>query len=610
LKVGAVLFQFTPYALLSVVSAIVSLLLGIAIWRRRPGPGVIPFVLMMGALFLWSLANALNLTVTRLEYKNLTLFFIYFSIALVMPFWLAFVMEYTGRGAKLTQRIRKLLTIHPILLMLTILTNDFHGFFWSSRTAVVLDGLMVDNNQTNWAFWVHAIYAYGILLFSAILLARWYNRSPKLYKDQALYLLIGVVAPWIANGLYIFFDWPISYLDPTPIAFTLSGASMGWALYRFRLLDILPVARDIIVENMTDAVLVIDRLGRLVDVNAAAIGLMQQKEADVIGKPIIDVLANRRELVQQFSNVDEASTEIQLDIRGKLTTFDLRLSPLRNRQQEVTGRIVVLRDISALKQINDDLKTAREQADELTRLKSQFLATMSHELRTPLNAIIGFSELMLTGMVGDLSDNHYKYQERILSNSKNLLSLINDILDISKIEAGRMELQSQPFDLKEWLDNLVEQNAVLAQDKGIAFSHEIDPHLPDVLIGDASRLRQILVNLLANAIKFTPEGMVKLKICKHDKDHWSIIVSDTGIGIPPHKQETIFHEFQQVDNSSTREYGGTGLGLAIVRKFVLMMGGIVRVNSSLGEGSVFTVILPMQASFKESKEAIASGAQA
>jgi PAS domain S-box-containing protein len=564
----------------------------------------------MVALFTWSVANALNLTVTQLAYKNITLFFIYFSLALVIPFWLAFVMEYTGRDAKLTRRIKRLLAIHPILLILIVFTNDSHNLFWTSRSLMTIDGLIVDNNPTNWAFWVHAIYAYGILLFSAILLARWYNRAPKLYQAQALYLLIGVVTPWIANGLYIFFDWPAPYLDPTPIAFTISGASMGWALYRFRLLDILPVARDMIVENMTDAVLVLDRLGRLVDVNAAAIGLMQQQEVDVIGKPVVDVLADRRELLQQFSSVEEASTEIQLDIRGKLTTFDLRLSPLRNRQQEVTGRIVVLRDISALKQINEDLKTAREQADELTRLKSQFLATMSHELRTPLNAIIGFSELMLAGMVGDLSDSHYKYQERILSNSKNLLSLINDILDISKIEAGRMELQSQPFELKEWLHNLVEQNAVLAQEKGIAFSYDIDPLLPDVLIGDAARLRQILVNLLANAVKFTPEGSVKLKLCKHDKDHWSMIVSDTGIGIPPHKQETIFHEFQQVDNSSTREYGGTGLGLAIVRKIVLMMGGIVRVNSNLGEGSVFTVILPMQASLKESKEAIASGTQA
>jgi PAS domain S-box-containing protein len=604
--VGEIMFQFTPYALLSIISAIVSLLLGIAIWRRRPGPGVIPFVLLMGALFTWSLANTLNLAITTLEGKKISVFFIYLSLSLVMPLWLAFVLEYTGRGAKLTRTVKWLLTIHPILLMLTILTTDYHGFFWSSRSTEIIDGLLVDKFVTNWAFWVHAVYSYGLLLFSAILLVRWFVRSPKLYQDQVLYLMIAVIAPWIANGLYIFLDWPISYLDPTPIAFTITGACMGWALYRFRLLDILPIARDIIVENMTDAVMVIDRLGRFVDINAAAAALLQQEEAHIVGKSIMDVLANRRELIQQFSNVDEARREIQLDIRGKLITFDLRLSPLKNRQQEVTGRIVVLRDISALKQINDDLNTAREQADEATRLKSQFLATMSHELRTPLNAIIGFSELMLTGMVGDLSDNHYKYQERILANSKNLLSLINDILDISKIEAGRMELLNQPFDLKEWVNNIAEQNAVLAQEKNIAFSYEIDPRLPETLIADSSRLRQIVVNLLSNAVKFTHEGSVKLKIAKHDKDHWSIIVSDTGIGIPPHKQETIFHEFQQVDNSSTREYGGTGLGLAIVRKFVLMMGGIIRLQSNLGEGSIFTVILPMQSSVRENKETLAS----
>ena len=140
----------------------------------------------------------------------------------------------------------------------------------------------------------------------------------------------------------------------------------------------------------------------------------------------------------------------------------------------------------------------------------------------------------------------------------------------------------------------MQQNVVLAQEKGIEFKSEIDPQMPDTLIGNSARLRQIVINLISNGIKFTSKGTVTLNIRQDNKETWSIIVCDTGIGIAPHKQETIFSEFYQVDNSPTREYGGTGLGLAIVRKLVLMMGGTIRINSALGQGSTFTVTLPIE----------------
>jgi signal transduction histidine kinase len=254
---------------------------------------------------------------------------------------------------------------------------------------------------------------------------------------------------------------------------------------------------------------------------------------------------------------------------------------------------VVLHDVTSLKEANQELEIARKKAEETTNLKSLFLATMSHELRTPLNAIIGYTELQLSGMVGDLSDDQYEYGERVLANSRHLLKLINDVLDLSKIEAGRMDLIEDPFVVEDWLNAIQTQNAVLAQEKGLEFVTEVDPRLPVVLVGDAGRLQQIAVNLLSNAFKFTAKGTVHFKVRQESKNTWSIIVIDTGIGIAPHKQETIFTEFHQVDNSSTRAHGGTGLGLAIVRKLALTMGGNVRVTSTLGEGSTFTVTLPL-----------------
>ena len=176
---------------------------------------------------------------------------------------------------------------------------------------------------------------------------------------------------------------------------------------------------------------------------------------------------------------------------------------------------------------------------------------------------------------------------------RHLLGLINDILDLSKIEAGRMELLKEEFLVQDWVNAIVNQNSVLATEKDVAFKAEIDPALPKILVGDEVRLKQIAINLISNAIKFTHEGSVTFEVKCSEDNYWQIVVADTGIGIPPHKQETIFNEFQQADNSSTREYGGTGLGLAIVRKLVLTMGGNIRLSSELGEGSTFVVTLPI-----------------
>ncbi|MEL6405352.1 MAG: ATP-binding protein [Chloroflexota bacterium] len=263
------------------------------------------------------------------------------------------------------------------------------------------------------------------------------------------------------------------------------------------------------------------------------------------------------------------------------------------RKEAEKAATEISRQNEALVKANTELAHARKQAEDATRLKSQFLATMSHELRTPLNAIIGYTEIQLAGMTGDLNDEQRDYQARVLTNADHLLNLINDVLDISKIEAGRLELVHKPFVLPDWLNSVDAQMRVLAEEKGLDFVVEIDERMPDRIFGDPARVRQVVINLLSNAVKFTEVGHIRLQIRKHGRDAWKIIVGDTGIGIPPHMQETIFEEFRQVDASSRRKAGGTGLGLAIVRKLVLTMGGNVRVNSQLGEGSTFTITLPL-----------------
>ena len=240
----------------------------------------------------------------------------------------------------------------------------------------------------------------------------------------------------------------------------------------------------------------------------------------------------------------------------------------------------------------NELEVATAKAQEAARAKGEFLSTMSHELRTPLNAIQGFCGIMLEGMGGEFDEDAHHMLQRVNSNSQHLLTLINEILDLAKLEAGRMQIVNRSFSPHELADQWRAQLQVLAREKAITFETEIDPALPDTLYGDPDRITQIAINLLSNALKFTDEGSVTIAL-NRQPDTWTLAVRDTGTGIPPHSLNYIFEEFRQVDGSSKREHGGTGLGLAIVHNLARLMKGDVQVESELGQGSTFTVTLPL-----------------
>jgi signal transduction histidine kinase len=241
-----------------------------------------------------------------------------------------------------------------------------------------------------------------------------------------------------------------------------------------------------------------------------------------------------------------------------------------------------------------DLQAAKRLAEENSRLKSEFLSTMSHELRTPMNAIEGFTSIMLKRMGKvEYNDKAERFLNKVQSNSQRLLHLINDFLDLSRIESGRLELAYLPVSPREMAQQWRDELGVLSNGKNIQFETIVDPNLPETIYGDEESLTKIAVNLIGNAFKFTEEGEVTLRLERRGEE-MAIEVTDTGIGIPPHARDFIFDEFRQVDQSSKRKYGGTGLGLAIVQKLAREMGGTVSLESEVGKGSTFTVLVPIE----------------
>lgn len=354
------------------------------------------------------------------------------------------------------------------------------------------------------------------------------------------------------------------------------------------------------LEAAPDAVLIVDPKGRLILVNSQTEILFGYERAELIGQPIEMLVPPRfrakhpAHRTGYFANPAARPMGVGLNLyalRKDGTEFaaEISLSPIPTPEGTLIAAAV--RDVTERRR---ELEERNHRMQEANRLKSEFLANMSHELRTPLNAIIGFAALMHGGKAGALSEVHKEYLGDILNSSRHLLQLINDVLDLAKVESGRMELRVESVDLAKVVNEVKDIVRGIAAERHIRLGIEIDPAIERVSV-DQRMLKQVLYNYLSNALKFTPDGgRVTLRIKPTEDQTFRIEVEDTGIGIKPEDLSRLFVEFQQLDQGTAKRYPGTGLGLALTKRIVHAQGGSVSVNSVPGEGSTFFAVLPRE----------------
>ena len=350
-----------------------------------------------------------------------------------------------------------------------------------------------------------------------------------------------------------------------------------------------------ILEHIQACVFLKDTQGRYIAVNRAYMDLLPPSVDDPVGKGPDEVFPP--EVAEVFRREDALVLKEGLTLRkedvvtrrdGRTAHMEVLFAPVRREDGQISGMVGIEFDITDRKQAEQELRRAREAAEAANKAKTEFLANVSHEIRTPINGIIGMTELALDT---ELTPDQQEYLEMVKASADALLGLINDILDFSKIEAGRLEMEPIEFDLHKCLSETLNPLGVRADSKGLEMVCRVRPNVPRAVVGDPHRLRQILVNLVGNAIRFTRTGEVAVeadlveregsRMCMH------FTVRDTGIGIPPDKQEIIFEAFRQADGSTTRKYGGSGLGLPISAQLAEMMSGRVWVDSEVGKGSAF-----------------------
>jgi len=353
-----------------------------------------------------------------------------------------------------------------------------------------------------------------------------------------------------------------------------------------------------LVAARTDNIVVIARPDGAVDwVNDAFTRLLGRPLAEVAGRPAVDILASADpeaafRLRSALDSGDPLSTDVSSrSASGRPYELSLDLQPVYAADGRLENFILLAADITQRVETERELRRAKIEADAASRAKSDFLASMSHEIRTPMNGVIGMTSLLLhTPLNPDQRDS----VNTIRQSGETLLAIINDILDFSKIESGHLELETIPFDLTALVEETLDLFAPVASTRGLDLAYRVDPTLPAWIETDPTRLRQILANLVNNAVKFTPAGSVSIEITPAPDKTIEFRVRDTGIGIPPGRIGRLFKAFSQVDSSTTRKYGGTGLGLVICQRLTALMGGQIIVESAIGEGSVFRFALPLR----------------
>ena len=587
--------QSLPYVVLLWSVAPVVVLLVVRLWADRQQNTVKALLAMLISGCSWSTFYSFELLASSLETKLLWAAVQYPFIGLLTVAWFIFSCTLAGRNRLFTLPVFTALSIVPVATNLLLWNETTRQLIWKSYQLDQQPPFLLLDVEYGPAFWVFNLHSLVLIALGTLGFFFIATFSKKASFGLRIALIITPLLPLAANVSYTMGASIVPSLDLTPFSFLPSSIILTYAIISHHLPSLVIMGRNSVFGQLPEAIFTLDKEHNIIDANAAAIRLADKPDIELIGHslfalPIFSEL-DREKLLHE--NLAAQEIELKKGDSSAPHYLSVKCSALGENGNS-RGHAVIVTDITAQKLAQREIQQAQQDAENANKAKSQFLANMSHELRTPMNGVLGMTQLLLQ----DKIDIGTRARLQVIQESAEIMmDILNDILDLSKIEESKIELNTAPFNIRKLVSQACELFHGAANTKGLTLEYSIPADLPSFLNGDAARIRQIIVNLLNNAIKFTSDGGIRVSLAftpwNKGRITLQIIVQDSGIGIPEEYHQSIFESFRQVDSSSTRSYGGTGLGLAITQKLTNLMDGTIDLESEINRGTTFTVKLPM-----------------
>ncbi|MFC1951030.1 histidine kinase N-terminal 7TM domain-containing protein [Chloroflexota bacterium] len=608
-------FSLSPFSIVVLLAIFLAFTIVVIAWRFRHSTSESwPLAILMLFVAEWLISYYLELASLSLNTSITMAKFQYIGITFCPTLLLVFAFTYYKRRFPFKRIHLLLLAIVPAVTLILAFTNEAHHLIWTQYTTTHQGAITLSYPSYGSWFWFYGTYSYILLLIASYHLLRRSLSTASQYRWQSIAVLLAVLAPWISNMLYGLNV--ISGIDPTPISFSFSGLMLWVGIFRFHLLNVLPAARAMIIDSMKDGILVIDTDNRIIDCNFAAAQILDLDARALLSKKLDQLIANRPEL--RGIGIDTSSESSRIEVmkngksyhygsegsrievirNGKSYHCDVVSSPIRSGAGGELGRVLSLHDITEridmLVELHDSWAKELEAKSALEQdiaARSLFVNVLAHELKTPLTPQIAAIELLRDTYVKDKESNDYRLINLAANGAKALNDTLSDLLDLATFNKGSVKLVKKPMSIGDTINEVADQFNIMAGQVDQSITVEIPEHLP-ALRADAGRIKQVLVNLVSNAIKFNAAGSEVAIRAKRERSELIVEVEDHGVGITPEQQERIFKPYHRTEQDR-QLFHGLGLGLAIAKEVIDAHKGKIWVDSEPKQGSTFCFSLPL-----------------
>ncbi len=561
------------------MSGVAALMVALILFQRQRA-SIFWFALMMAASAVWAIAYSFELASSTLETMLDLINIEYIGIGLLPALWIMFVINFIEKRVWLTPFVLFLIFIFPLVTLIMVWTNDHHHLHYISAT--------VDNSgpfpllaiKPGVWYRVHTIYFYVLLAFGVMLLGRYLRQSSDIYRKQTLIVLAGAFIPWGTNFVYLLGLRPHEHIDLTPYAFIITSIIIAFGLLRYRLFDIVPFAREKLIEKLHEGMLVLDEHGRIIDLNAPVEKFLVKYSPKLIGEKLSEILAGQKAIQHLLLKQWQGREEITLATENGERIYEISGTPLYNDEKRFVGTLLIMWDITSRKRTTSQLQ-------ELNQIRNRMFTIIAHDLKGPMNGLLGILQLAQSGVVSEAEIK--EILPLLLKNVDNTKALLDNLLQWSKSQLEGEKVNPERFDIKEVNNNNIRLFEKRLSEKGI----ELIDNIPagTIVYADRDMIDLVLRNLVGNAIKFSDvDDTITLSASTTGK-MVTIEVEDTGRGMSEQVMKDVFG-LAVTSTSGTRNEKGTGLGLKLCKDFIEKNGGEIGVTSIPGKGSRFSFTLP------------------